>query len=590
MAVYPIKCYYNTGITGGDALDSIQLLESLFESHTFESVWLLQDRYRATVKINAPYDTVKNCDYCTIGNIAYHVVGVSMLNENVAQLSLECDYLTTAGIGNIEIVEGWCMRRNPTTDAIFDNDIPESFQPMEPLEIDLGVVVEPSTIATNDYRVVISTVKLDESQKLAEKYVDAETGELLVSVPQIPLATTPTIFSIGSGADRRQYVLPTGTAYNYNADIVQKGIQSVRSLGIDSCIVASYTIPAEYVGLGSNENPEHREIGGIDSTKVSQLPLEYTEATNKKVFTGQFMKYGILSLVTGESQEFEPEVIEHNGAVSWRLLSDPLPTGKPYAMPYYYRGAVNSRFYGNVGGGEWQKNTIEFAQGSGALVEYAQYARKMQRNIAIGGAALGAGVTLAALPAGAAATVAGGLSMIPQIGGMAASAATALTPAVGALGAVSMMPGGTNLIAGGITQAQNAVTDLGGRLTNFLLERKTREIMFRAPDIAFSPVGSMQNYFGNTFIEYRVRLSENDTKRFDKFLTANGYSVSEPLQASFMNTHTNFNYVMADNVRVRTRLGLAFDTAIAGQLQGGVRIWHTNPTNDKLYNNPVKGA
>lgn len=590
MAVYPIKCYFNTGLSGGDVFDSLDLIEFLFQPKTFESVWLLQDRDRATVKINASYETIRDCDYCIIGNTGYRVLGVSMLNENVAQLSLECDYMTTAGVENIDIIEGWCLRKNPTDDTLFVNDIPEAFQPMEPLEIDLGDVIRPSTIATNDYRIVISTVQLDESQKLAESYVDEKT-DLVVTVPQIPLATVPTIFSIGSGDDRKQYILPVGTAYNYNTDIVRKGVQSVRSLGIESCITASYTIPAEYVSLGSDSEPEHREIGGIDSEQNSKLPIEYTSAVNKKVFSGQFMKYGLISLATGESQDFEPEVIAYDNAVKWRLMADPLPTGKPYAMPKYYRGKLNEKFYGNVGGGQWQHNTVEFAQGSGAAVEYAAYARKIQRNVAIGGAIAGAGVALATGGAlGAAASLppiatkaVSGLGVLGVSGSEVIGGAGGLLTDLAA--GTARHPIGTTLSIGGLS---GGIAGLTGGITNSMLERKAREIMFRAPEVAFSPIGSMQNYFGNTFMEYRIRLSDNDTKRFDKYLTANGYSVSEPLSTASMKTHTNFNYIMGDNIRVKTGRGLSFDTAIARQIQNGVRIWHTAPSQERLYNNPIK--
>lgn len=575
MAVYPITCYFNTGLSIDTAMDSLSLVKSTFASKAYESVWLLQDRTLGRVKINAKYDDIKNCDYCIIGSTGYHVLGVAMLNENVSQLDLSCDYLTTVGIANIEVIDGWCLRRSPTDDTLFSNEIPEPFQPTEPLELEISAKpVDSGTRATSDYKIVISTVQLDTAEYTADKYTD-ETQTAFVMVPRIPYVALPTVFSIGTGDDRKQYELPVGAAYNYALDIVKRGVQAVRSLGIDSCITASYTIPAPYVALGSDTVGRHEEIAGVDTDRDSNITIKYRNAVNNKVFSGQFMKIGLASIVTGASQEYDPADIVNGDKIEWRVMADPLPTGKPYAMPAYYKKSYNTRLYGSVAGGEWQKNTIEFLQPSGATLEYTKSQRSISANIVKGGAAIGAALA-AALP-----VVGSSVASVPVVGKGAAAVGGAISGKVPEVAASGLLALGSGTIDRMGRAAEKALNDLS--------EKKLREIQFRAPDIAFSPVASMQNFFGNTFIEYRIRLSDNDTDRFDKFLTANGYAVSEPLKKEFFSTHVNFNFITADTVRVRTGYGLTFDSAVGVALQNGVRIWHKAPSQERLYNNPIGG-
>ena len=107
------------------------------------------------------------------------------------------------------------------------------------------------------------------------------------------------------------------------------------------------------------------------------------------------------------------------------------------------------------------------------------------------------------------------------------------------------------------------------------------------PDVQFSVIPTLQNYVGNYFIEYRYRLSASDMSRFDDFLTQFGYAVDEPLTKDCFSGRTNFNYVVADSVNIKSSCPLYLREGVINQIQAGVRIWHVKPSRDKLVNNPI---
>ena len=97
--VASVTLYYETGLSPGNCLDSISKLSSLaFTSKTFPNVAIKQDRGRVDIRINATYADVKNADYCKINNNCYWITNIVMLNDNVAEVKLKQDCLTTVGI------------------------------------------------------------------------------------------------------------------------------------------------------------------------------------------------------------------------------------------------------------------------------------------------------------------------------------------------------------------------------------------------------------------------------------------------------------------------------------------------------------
>ncbi len=133
-------------------------------------------------------------------------------------------------------------------------------------------------------------------------------------------------------------------------------------------------------------------------------------------------------------------------------------------------------------------------------------------------------------------------------------------------------------------------------LDNLMINRQkelaafTRNVTLSPPTYSFANDSNLQNFLGNGFILIRENLSDEDVKRFDDYLSLFGYSVNEPLQASFFKTRRYFNYVCASNVSVSATNGklpqYVLET-LTSQLAVGVRVWHTIP-NELTYEQRVQ--
>ena len=117
------------------------------------------------------------------------------------------------------------------------------------------------------------------------------------------------------------------------------------------------------------------------------------------------------------------------------------------------------------------------------------------------------------------------------------------------------------------------------------------------PNVKFPISDNLMPYVGNKFFLVRHRLSDADTIRYDKYLTAYGYSTSEPLTKECFTCRQYFNYVRATDVNIdimpdNPNFGLRTRQQIANQLNAGVRIWHVLPNSteaiDAFENNPIK--
>ena len=547
--LYTVKCYFDTGLEENNCLESLDKLDTLgFRSVTYPDVYLLQDNYRINVRIACTYSEIEGADYCIISSVGYWITGIAMVNENMCELSLKLDYLTTVGLNSLEIIGGWCTRKCVNSDELFSNTLSEPFSPQEPLTLDFGNILKPTTSADTDYKVLVSTVDLENINFIADSYKD-EVNDMIVTVPKIPVAGESTTFAIkGIGKD---YQLPCASCYNY--DQVAEEVQTVRSLGIESAITDSYTIPARYVAIGSASTKRHSRIEGVNESIDSKLPVQYTSVKNKKALSGQFMKYVLLSLITGEQQEFSVEdIVSPSNSVSWNIFADPLPDGCPRVRPTYYHNTLNDVFFGVVNGGQWQKNPLVFQQTSGSLIAETQFNRYKYDTVR---------------------KMAG--STIDSALGVLSNPVNWVNPALMGLSAVKTT-------YSKVTDMIDTTFDVQKESVNFQTQQN-----IVAPEIQYNVVHSLQNYYGNYFYELRYRLSDADLSRFDDFLSAFGYAVSERLSISAFRGRTNHNFVKADNVQVKTNRGRIYNQGVESLIQRGVRIWHTAPNQSRLYNNPI---
>lgn len=540
-----VTLYYNTGLSVGNVLDSSALLSGS-TSRAFPNIAVKQDVGLTEIRIDTTWGSVKGADYCKIGNNCYWVTNITMINDNMAVVSLLFDVYTTIGTAGFTIVSGWCTRRHVTDDSYFKYNLPEPFAPSEPLKVEFHIL-KPSTGVKGDISVILSTVDLgsdyfkkDAIEGLAFSAA-LESATLNGVFPKIPPITKETTFEInGLGSST---VVPGAGAYvyrntsgAYQQNIVE-ALQYVNSFGINSSIIASYVIPREWLSNATWETQSNKiaKITGVNQSVTTGLNPIYATVTNKKAL-GLFQKYVLMSPFSGDSQEFSVEDIVNNNTVTWQASADPMPGGFPTMRPRYYHGADNENsFVGSVNGATWNNQSFVNLDRSGI---------GRDKILAVSEGAHGVVNDLY-----------GGVKNFANNGNYTAEGA--VKAGVGAL----LNAGGTVL-----STAQN-------------IDALKLQNDFVAPSIQFPIAKGLQNYLGNYFVEFQTRLSDNDTRRFDNFLTNYGYAVSEPLTAACLKGHARFNFVQANDVNLKCSAPLYLKNMLIDVFNSGIRIWHEVPNN-----------
>lgn len=549
MAVYNITGYFNTGFGSGNIPDSPAVLR-LATSKVFPSNWLLQNKDLTTTRLNATWSEVENIDYVAIGNSYYFVVGIKMQTEVCAELTLQLDGLTTAGgINALSFTDGWCKRAHTGNDTLFANNIPEPFQPAQDLVID-GV----KKIGTHpDYLTFISaTVDLYNIEKVADEYLDSGGG-IACYVPTIPKAKFETEVVISTPQGTTTNKLPNTTLYYHTEDNaggyddLTPALQTLRSLGLDTAITGSYSVPREWAIFGGYSEGI-RTLHGLGGSEVSGIPYVYGSAKNKKVYS-LFNMYTIIATANGSSVTKDGHILYNNDqSPELFAISNPAPNGYPTLQFLYNEGRRCFAMENGVVGESWLNAPIAYGQVSGSLVQKQQYANREALQTAN--------------------------RQFDAVGGIANVIGKAASGDIGGL--ISGIWGTAT------SQAMGEVSQMNQRA-----EFETTQ-SFVVPEIQFPQGVVNQMATGNGFLVYRVRLSDNDVARLDKFLTMYGYAQSKPLEKSDFTNRRYFNYVQADGVNVGGNIGLRIREMIAQQLSGGVRIWHTLPNPSYYNNNPIK--
>lgn len=574
-----VRCYYNTGLTVSNCLDSYLSLDTLgFDYRDFPNVAIKQDRGLINIRLSTSYENIKDADYCRINNVCYWVTSVVMLNDNVADVQLQQDYLTTVGVSNFDIVAGWCKRRCVTDDTPFSNTIDEPFNPQNILEVDFGSEIKPSTGSENSLQIVVATVDLLNLDKLADAYKENTFGEHVL-VPKLPiLGSNNTTYVMNIDGTEKSADIPATCAYNALNSTVRDAMGQLRSLGIESAIVQSYNLPANYCGGVSASDTKFGSIKGIHETKPSSLQPMYNKGVykNNKVYSGQFQRFVIGSKITGINKEFRPEDVAENVlsdlySVTWILDSNPMYNGYPILRPANYHGSKNSFYIAAVNGAQWLNAPISYNGVSGQDLLIRGWEQQTASTILNG---LAPTLTAAGNSLNNAYSNIGSNTDYNKFTSYSDLSKSGVTydqiSAARSSNFMTAIPNISNMVFG---QMSNNMA-----LTNSMSVR---------PDVQFSVIPTLQNYVGNYFIEYRYRLSASDMSRFDDFLTQFGYAVDEPLTKDCFSGRTNFNYIVADSVNIKSSAPLYLREGVINQLQSGVRIWHTKPSRDKLVNNPI---
>ena len=636
-----VKAYFNTGFTFNNVPDGPALLETVQETRTFDSVYVKQDRDIVNLKIATTYENIKDADYISLKTtnetIYYFVMSVNMINDNVANLTLLEDVLTTEGGAiNLTYIDGWCTRRSVIDDTLFANVTQEDYSPQTPL------VLEPCTIGlgTSNYEedfitVIASTVDL-ESEELYKANIfigDASEGDYTATVPNLPSLTQTTkyrmAFADGSYLEGTYptvglYILGSastsaaGNIYN-NDGRIEKAIRTLRSLGLESVIVGSYKIPTIYIDSiqtisDDTGNMSHGfiyeirakafsfSIDGADGVKNFTYNYEGYTVQNNKVYSN-YNNVTMFNRASGDSETYNAYDIYDSSLnfMTFCMSEDMSPNGCPFVRPKFYKGAEASKstmLDNSVSGGQWINAPIAFSEASGSAINAANFNLIKQQGMADWQSATMnyrdtsyyfdkiAKALSGSSSAGLSYTDNKGPLNLGKPGSNWDLSRVSATPSLSGMFQVA-----SNVInmEDDFTKDELYIESLARKAMSEQLNYNVSQNLV-VPDIRFTNISNIQIYWGNLFGAFTTRLSETDLKRFDQYLTKYGYKVSEPLANECFTGRENFNFVEAHNVAIGKGTSLRRKNAIERIFNMGVRVWHKLPLPGLLYTNPITGG
>lgn len=548
---YQCTLFSNTGFNAVNIPDSPALLAVVGNPVTVPALEIVQNRFLNSIRVHAVWNTVKDVDYCLVGDFYYMVEDVRMLNGDTAELILLPDFITSAGgVSQLTFIDGLTERVHVTNDSYGKyNEYDELMAPAEPLRLS-KIYITPGA----GFRDIIeATVELEESLVLSQDaltYTDGTTGEK-VTVPQNPAATANTDFTIAGNSVTGYTALYDGTDAG-----VKRMVQRVRSLGAESSIISHYKLPTAYgtVATGQQFLGGYGQIDGVDRDNSITLPFQYGTYTprNLKTLYSSFTKYGLLGM-SGNKVEFDPSDIYDGGtSPTVRIVTDPRPEGKPYFRYKTYRGenSLQTFFLNCVAGAPWAQVPLVYTEKSGNELNRLQYEAERQVELKE--------------------TYQSAFSQIGQstVQGFSSGLHGGLTGA--AIGGV------VGTLTGGLSAIQLA-REYKDR-AQMEAQRYAINNLVRVPEIQFPYEADMlRDTLSNGVVCYRYLYTETDLQRVDKILTMYGYKHTKPIETTDFTNRTDFNYIKTAGAEV-TGLPRWWCDGVAAQLSAGVRVWHVAPS------------
>lgn len=593
--VYSVSVFFNTGFDHVNIPYDGRILKNVdnpIYKQTFNSIYVLQNRGLTTIRLQATWEEIKGADYVLLSGVEgssiddtwYFVDGVSMINENTAEIHLSIDALTSIGIPNINIQTGWCTRRHVRDDTIFSNIMSEDWAPENELVLDAGSELKISGDGIQVGMTIVGcTFNLMGDFTIAQEFKVTDTSEekddVRVAVPLCPSfsSSAPSETTVAMNIEGVG-ITHTNTLPNlklFNLGDVEDNINKARSLSLDTGITCAYKIPPGFLNIDGTTY----DIQGItkitNNTSIitTSLNYEYDTVKNKKALT-MYNTYILSSICSGDRKEYSAANIYHEGDVAPKFLlwADVSPNGKPFARPEYFMNNKNDVWMECVAGCVWQNSPISYDFNRGYDLKTRQYKDKADdRWLSIIGGASNIDRN----------EIVSGIDQLKNIG-----------PAGG-------QSFGTYV--SGLSDIAMGSLGFGQRLINWGIQshRQPRDFKYNelivAPEITFPREDSIQNFIGNSFWIQRRRLGKNDLNRLDDYLNAYGYHVDEPLTLDCFNCRQVFNYVVGRDVSLAENstvihVPIWLRNIAAKQIESGVRIWHNTyqVLPNKIYeNNPI---
>lgn len=623
MASYSTRLYLDTGFSYENIPDSASLLNNPnVKFIDVDAVWLYQNQEQGVIRVKSTFDNIYPVDYCRIGSSSYYfVTNVTMINPNTAELSLVIDAITTIGLNNItdNLAGGWCTRRCVTDDTLFNNCIDEDFVPTQPLEND----TQDIKISNNGILAIVSSIDLSKvGELLSQGYKNTiESTSVDVSVPTVPAInfkyTKITIDYQGLKLTRelvgkRMYLVGI-TDGDTQDNMLIYALTTVWSLGLFDAIAGIYYLPIGEKGTGSNFTYDATLNIGDDLFWISELtvhggffkldriPFKWNtpNVKNNKVFATKYNTYRLISMVSGNEANYYAGDIYDNlnnpDAPNIAINIDGSDNGTSYAKPEYIRGVDLSQtskkfeiMRDAVTGGDWVSLNYNQPRPKGMIKTlkslYLSRANtvlnipsKILPNLSLPNLSKNGNIyesmTMPYSPSSS-------LVSQQQIAGGAIDQVSPITgynyfgnPRIGGFG--NILGGISGLIDSGV-----------GLLAN---SQEIANAVIQSPETWFPIDNTLSLFYGNSYYIIRERLSDEDTLKFDKYLTMYGYKVNEPLTKECFYGRQYFNYIKAEGINIKTinRVPLRLKQIAIEQLQGGIRIWHTLVNSNAYNNNPI---
>lgn len=639
-----VTIYFNTGFNGANYPTKKNALGT--SKKTYPSIYVLQDQIIATCRIETTFEKINGADYLeftTEQNTTYYIIlDFVMINENVAELTLQVDPFLTVGIENIIVNNGWACRKHVSKDEPFANVLPEPFTPSKASVIEVKELEVPEEV-TN---IVASSIDLTD--------VTPEPVEGFPEKPLVKGVETNTIVYFPSRQNAMRFKKKTLGYCLYEYEDIPKGtFEKLNALGMANCILASYTVPSRFIHRKEKQGILMTELvgDGIGYPNID-LPYKYNpNIKNAKAYCTNSI-YHLFSIVSGNKVSYPAHDIYEKGSdkPAWIVHPDVSPNGKPYARPDVYRGYKGDHQGGlisSVQGASWLNNPIIYTGGDGWGINGAITSLSVQMGnnnalaikdtIAANNAVAGASqaVNRANLNAslntfdinkanltsqyrsdmsvakfnllknqssisGTVYEVAkrginamGGNGTFPELNaidvGYANSMNSLNTARQNAINTANAQAG---LLS---AQAQSSNAGLSQAIQNAYLSNRRDILQYVGRDLIVSPsiifpvANGLEPYVGNNFLVCHERLSDDDVLMYDEFLTKYGYAVSEKLVKSDFTSRRSFNYIQVNDVSLKAtkNINVNLIKLMESLLMVGVRLWHKKIDNTSYVNNDI---
>lgn len=593
-----VRLYQNTGFDIINAPATPSLLDS-FTYVDIPAINALQITRLSSVCIKATEDQVTNADYCRISdgthNAYYAVVDYHMEKPDTCTLSIVMDNMLTAGGitgANWDVLDGITERHHVATanDTLFayTEDDP-LLVPSKPLEVHFEKAIDgKATSAVTGLTVIEATVPLDKlgDTTATPEAVAYETtnGEQCVvpDIPQLSTYSTATMQITPNGSDENT-INPAIAYYDGTETKIQKGLARARSLGIETgTVISQVIIPTIYcTSTRDATTKQFTKLGGttVQGNLIADAKFNYQYGTvhNKRVYAGICNKYGIISIGSGNSAEFNPEDIYHSGDTHPLVyaISDPRPSGKPYFRYQYYKGDTSNFWLNCIAGLNWQNVPLVYTNKSGSEIDTIRF--QTDQSIKDENAIVNGVQTFLGNPTGKTprSFIPGVLSGIHQNGlALGMDFAQTIYGQEGTYTAADLA---------GISPVYD-VARMRANASNQELQEFNISQNIVAPQLMFPRSEGLRDFAGNGCFVYKYYLATSDLAKFDKILTMFGYRITEPLTKDMFNVRSKFNYIKAKGVSIGGSLPKWLREGMAQELAIGKRFWKVAP--DKtIYTN-----